>query len=313
MMTKTLFWLQGGGCGGDTMALLGSEWPSLVDMLRLNNIEIIWHPSLSRETPSYYSELIEKIVSGEQALDILVVEGAVIRGPGGSGMYETLGNKPKKDTIAKLAAKAGYVIAAGTCASFGGIGADGIVEATGLQYHKETKGGFLGSDFKSGAGLSVINLPGCPCHCDAVTGSLTALASGADLPMNSYNSPLHWYGPLVHQGCMRNEYHEYRVEETDFGKRGCLFFHMGCRGPLTHGPCNKLVWNGYNSKTSAGVPCFGCTQPGFPQKTPFFQTENIAGIPRDLPEGVDRAHYLAYKGMAAAAAPKRLKDRDTEV
>jgi hydrogenase small subunit len=112
---------------------------------------------------------------------------------------------------------------------------------------------------------------------------------------------------------MRNEYHEYRIEEEDFGKRGCLFFHMGCRGPLTHSACNKVLWNGRNSKTTAGVPCFGCTQPDFPQKQPFFQTANIAGIPKELPQGVDRAHYLAYKGMAAAAAPKRLIDRETEV
>jgi hydrogenase small subunit len=62
-----------------------------------------------------------------------------------------------------------------------------------------------------------------------------------------------------------------------------------------------------------GVPCFGCTRPDFPQPYPFFQTRNIEGIPLELPDGVDRAHYLAYKGMAAAAAPQRLKDRKTLV
>jgi uptake hydrogenase small subunit len=59
------------------------------------------------------------------------------------------------------------------------------------------------------------------------------------------------------------------------------------------------------------VPCVGCTRPDFPQEQPFFETANIAGIPLDLPEGVDRAHYLAYKGMAAAAAPDRLRSRGT--
>jgi hydrogenase small subunit len=146
-----------------------------------------------------------------------------------------------------------------------------------------------------------------------ITGALSMIASGTPLPLNNRNAPQDWYGLLVHQGCIRNEYHEYRVEENDFGQRGCLFFHMGCRGPLTRGPCNKLQWNGQRSKTSVGVPCSGCTRPDFPQSNPFFQTRNIAGVPLELPEGVDRAHYLAYKGMAAAAAPERLKSRKTRV
>jgi hydrogenase small subunit len=103
------------------------------------------------------------------------------------------------------------------------------------------------------------------------------------------------------------------VEEDDFGEKGCMFFHMGCRGPLTYGPCNRLLWNQRNCKTRAGVPCLGCTAPDFPQPFPFFETRNIEGIPLDLPPGVSRAHYLAYKSLAAAAAPDRLKERETGV
>ena len=103
------------------------------------------------------------------------------------------------------------------------------------------------------------------------------------------------------------------MEDADFGKRGCLFFHLGCRGPLTHGPCNKLLWSRRSSKTRVGVPCVGCTRPDFPPPHPFFRTRNIAGIPLDLPEGVDRAHYMAYKGMAAAAAPERLRERKSRI
>lgn len=312
-MSFTLFWLQGGGCGGDSMALLGMDSPNICELMELNDIEVLWHPSFSNQSPLESGRLIEAILSGDQPLDIFCFEGAAIRGPGGTGMYDTYRGRPKKDLIAGLARRSRFVVAVGTCASYGGIGANGHIEATGLQFHKHTKGGFLGAEFTASSGLPVINLPGCPCHCQAVAGTLTALVSGWSLPMNEYNSPLQFYGLLVHQGCLRNEYHEYRVEEDDFGKRGCLFFHMGCRGPLTFGPCNKLLWNGRSSKTSAGVPCFGCTQPDFPQPYPFFHTRNIKGIPIELPQGVDRAHYLAYKGMAAAAAPERLKERKTQV
>jgi hydrogenase small subunit len=312
-MSRTLYWLQGGGCGGDTMSLLNLESPGLIETLGLLDIEILWHPSLSRDSAAAHRKLREDLASGAKPLDFLVVEGAVIRGPGGTGMFDTLERKPKKEIVAALAGQARFVLAAGTCASFGGISGAGEIEATGLQFLRDRKGGFLGSGFTSRGGLPVINLPGCPCHCEALAGTIAALASGEALELDEWNSPLDWYGIQVHQGCMRNEYHEYRVEDGDFGQRGCLFFHLGCQGPLTHGPCNKLLWGRRSSKTRIGVPCAGCTRPDFPQPYPFFRTRNIAGIPLDLPEGVDRAHYMAYKGMAAAAAPQRLIDRKTRV
>jgi hydrogenase small subunit len=92
-----------------------------------------------------------------------------------------------------------------------------------------------------------------------------------------------------------------------------MFFHLGCKGPTTNSSCNKYLWNEVNSKTRAGVPCFGCARPDFPQDYPFFKTPNIVKTPLELPKGVDRAHYLAYKDMAAAAAPKRLKNRTQKV
>lgn len=312
-MASSLFWLQCGGCGGDSMSLLNAESPDLSEFFQLFDIDLLWHPSLSNASPSKHARLVEEICSGNRELDFLCVEGSIIRGPGGTGMYDTLCGRPKKDLLSELAGLAKTVLAVGTCASFGGIGADGEVEATGLQFHKGAKGGFLGEQFKTGSGLPVINLPGCPCHCDAVTGLIAAVLSDIDVPLNDFNMPLEYYGMTVHQGCTRNEYHEYRVEEHNFGERGCLFFHLGCHGPLVYGPCNKLLWNGRSSKTRVGVPCFGCTRPDFPQAYPFFQTRNIEGIPLELPDGVDRAHYLAYKGMAAAAAPHRLKTRKTWV
>jgi NiFe hydrogenase small subunit HydA len=313
MMMKTLYWLQCSACGGDTMSLLDIESPDLVELLGMLDIEVLWHPSLSAGSAKVHDELLRAIIEGEQPLTFLCVEGAVIRGPSGTGMYDTFLGRPKKDLVSALARRARYVIACGTCASFGGVGADGEIEATGLQYLHDVSGGFLGSSFRSGAGLPVINLPGCPCHGDVIASVLTSACMDRPIPFNEYGSPLDWYGVLVHQGCVRNEYHEYRIEERDFGERGCLFFYRGCRGPLAHGACNKVLWNRRSSKTRVGVPCLGCTEPDFPRPNPFFSTPAIVDVPIDLPNGVDRAHYLAYKSMAAAAAPDRLKKRLTRV
>ncbi|MCC6133310.1 MAG: NADH:ubiquinone oxidoreductase [Acidobacteria bacterium] len=312
-MAHTLYWLQAGGCGGDTWSLLQADSPTFLDTLGVLDVEVLWHPSLSSQTPSAHRRVLDSLMSGARTLDILCVEGAVIRGPGGTGMFDTFERRPKKEIIGTLARRARWVLAVGTCASFGGVAGHPEVEATGLQWSRETRGGFLGEDFRAKSGLPVINLPGCPSHPEVILGTFSALVEGAPLALSSLDSPLDYYGVLIHSGCSRNEYHEYRVEDSDFGDKGCLFFHLGCRGPLTHGPCNKLLWSRRNSKTRAGIPCFGCTMPDFPRKQPFFETRNIAGIPIDLPEGVDRAHYLAYKGMAAAAAPLRLKNRETKI
>ncbi len=312
-MAFKLYWLQCGGCGGDTWSFFNGESPNIIELFGSFDIELLWHPSISASGASEQKKINADLISGARELDILCIEGSVLRGPGGTGKYDEFQGKPKKDLVASLAKRARYILAIGTCASFGGFGANTEIEATGLQFLKLDKGGFLGKDFRSASGLPVVNLPGCPCHCDIVTGTLSALVAGTPLELGEYNTPNEWYGMMVHQGCTRNEYHEYRVEDRKFGEKGCMFFHLGCHGPLVHGPCNKLLWNRRSSKTRVGVPCFGCTRPDFPQQYPFFETRNIEGIPIELPEGISRAHYMAYKGMAAAAAPERLTTRKTGI
>ena len=309
----TIYWLQGGGCGGDTYSLLSSDFPDVNVLFNSLDLELLWHPSFSNSPHTSHNQLLEDILSDKISLDIFILEGSVICGPAGTGMFDTKDGRAKKELCHALAHKARYVVAVGTCAAFGGFGVDHAIEATGLQFLRRKKGGFLGKDFTATSGLPVINLAGCPCHHDVISGTLMALVGNTELELDRYQRPLEWFGTMVHQGCTRNEYHEYRIEESDFGEMGCLFFHMGCAGPLVPGPCNKLLWNGHSSKPRAGVPCFGCTDPDFPRLTAFFHTPNIEGIPMELPRGVNRAHYMVYKGMAAEAAPERLKKRSSKV
>ncbi len=295
------------------MALLNAESPDIIEARNGLGLDMLYHPSFSARSSRDCAATIADIEANRITLDVLCIEGAVILGPENTGLYETIDGTPKKDIIRLLAHKARYVFAIGTCASFGGVSRACGIGAVGLQFTASEPGGFLGKDFTTQIGLPVINLPGCPVHPSVFFGTASAFLSGYHLTLNNYQAPLEYFSMLVHQGCTRNEYHEFQVEEQDFGDVGCLFFHMGCHGPLAHGPCNKFLWNNRNSKTRNGVPCFGCTEPGFPQDEPFFSTPNIVGLPLNLPDGVDRPYYLAYKGMAAAAAPARLKDRKTQV
>ncbi len=308
-----IYWLQSGGCSGDSMSMLNHETNNLYDFFENLGIEVLWHPSLSTISHTEHKNLIENIKNETLTLDILCVEGNVVLGPDGTGMFDTFGGKPKKDLIRDLALKAKFVVAVGTCASFGGIGSYDEIEGKGLQSHHRDKGGFLGEDFISKGGIPVINLPGCPIQPKSLEALLFKVVNNQEIKFNKSNSLDDIYSYTVHQGCTRNEYHEYKVEENQFGEKGCMFFHLGCKGPTTQAACNKYLWNDVNSKTRAGVPCFGCTRPDFPQQSPFFETQNIVGTPYELPKGVDRAHYLAYKDMAAAAAPDRLKNREQKV
>lgn len=305
--------MQSGGCGGDTMALLNADSPDVVEAMESLDFDLFWHPTFSDLSYTDHARLLNDLINGKKTLDILCLEGAVIQGPDNTGLFETFDGMPKKDIIRRLASRAKYVFAVGTCAAFGGVTRACEVDGVGLQFSGKEPGGFLGKDFTTSIGLPVINLPGCPVHPTVLIGTISAFSGGTHLELNKYNAPLEYYSMLVHQGCTRNEYHEFQIEETDFGQTGCLFFHLGCHGPLAHGPCNKFLWNNRNCKTRNGSPCFGCTEPDFPQESPFFETPNIVGLPINLPDGVDRPYYLAYKGMAAAAAPERLKQRKTKV
>ncbi len=311
----TIFWMQSGACSGDSMSFLNAEDPEVNELLGNYDVELLYHPSLSSHPAFRTAEIISEIRTGKQELTILIVEGAILNGPGGSGYFDTFHGEPKRDIIRDLANHARFVIAVGTCSTFGGIPASGVNpgEATGLQFTKGKPGGLLDKNWKTGSGFPVINLSGCPVHPSTITEILTTLLLSIPLELDGYNRPADYYKSTVHQGCTRNEYHEFDVEEMIFGENGCLFYYLGCQGPYTMGSCNQTLWNRKSSKTRAGVPCFGCTSPDFPGDFALFETEKLGSVPVNLPLGVNRPSYMAYKGLSSAATPQRLLDRDNYV
>src|SRR5262245_40839344 len=165
----TLLWMECGACSGESMAILGAEGPGregddLPDFLESCHVQLLWHPSLSLESPREVERLIGRIVSGEQELTLLCVEGSIIHGPDGTGMFDTFCGRPKRDIIADLCDRADFVLAMGTCAAFGGIPAapPNPTESSGLQFSNDRPGGLLGPHWRSRAGYPVLNLSGCP-------------------------------------------------------------------------------------------------------------------------------------------------------
>jgi hydrogenase small subunit len=311
----TLYWMQTGACGGETLAILGAQSPSFEMLVSDFGIELLWHPSLSHVSPRRHEEIRREIVAGSIPLDILCVEGSIVTAPRGTGLYDSHHGRARMEIVRELAEQAGVVVAMGTCAAFGGVPASGPnpSDSIGLQFLHDAPGGLFPPDWRSRRGMPVVNVSGCPTHPHTMTQTLAALAGGSPLELDALNRPKAFFNTLVHQGCTRNEYHEYDVEDGALGGRACMFFNLGCQGPMTQAVCNDDLWNGVGSKTRAGVPCFGCTAPNFPREGDLFATDKIGDVPHRLPAGVERARYMAYKNLARAAAPERVKNKTMDV
>ncbi len=78
----SLYLLQCGGCGGGAMSFLNSDSPDLIELFDTLGIQLLRHPSLSTLSPIAHDNPPERLIQWEQALNILVVEGAITRGPG---------------------------------------------------------------------------------------------------------------------------------------------------------------------------------------------------------------------------------------
>ncbi len=314
----TMLWLQSGGCGGCTLSLIGAEGPDLLTAFEAANIEVLWHPSLSELTGSGVIDLLELICSGEQHLDILCLEGAVMRGPNGTGRFHMMSgtDRPVMSWLQDLAHKANYVVAVGSCAAFGGITAAGAnqVEACGLSYDNTEPGGLLGADFRAAAGLPVINVSGCPIHPDWLTEALHQIASGrfGQDDIDEWERPLAYTVHLVHHGCARNEFYEFKASAEKLCDLGCMMENLGCKGTQARADCNIRAWNGSGSCIDGGYPCINCTGPGFEEPGhAFTETPKVSGIPIGLPADMPKAWFVALASLSKAATPARLKQNAT--
>jgi len=313
-MTFNVLWLQSGGCGGCTMSLLCADTPDLPGLLRDNGINLLGHPALSLKGGEDHIGLLQDCVHGRVRLDALCVEGAMLRGPHGSGRFHLLAGTEVAmiDWVRQLAAVARHVVAIGACAAWGGITASGFnpTEACGLQYEDALKGGLLGAGFRAHGGLPVINIAGCPTHPGWVTDSLMALAAGllTEADLDSLGRPRFYADQLVHHGCTRNEYYEYKASAAKPSDLGCTMENMGCKGTQAHADCNTRLWNGYGSCTRGGYACISCTEPGFQHPGhPFHLTPKLAGIPIGLPTDMPKAWFVALASLSKSATPKRVK------
>jgi len=100
----TLIWLQGVTCNGNTHSFL--NLPYLPQLLQ--RFEVLYHPLLP------CTQSLEEIARCKRGCNVLVFEGAF------DPEMERAGTTLKQ-LVGHYAGEAGHIIAAGSCASFGGI------------------------------------------------------------------------------------------------------------------------------------------------------------------------------------------------
>jgi len=308
-----LLWLQAGSCGGCSMSALEHGAAGWFAELKNAGIRLLWHPSVSEETGAEVLEIIARIESGEEKLDIFCLEGSILRGPNGTGKFNRFSgsNRTLFELAASLAPLADYCVAIGTCAAYGGIpaGDPDPTDACGLQYDGDDVGGALGRDFSSRKNLPVINVSGCAPHPGWIMETLQALASG-DLSaqnLDPLGRPKFFAAHLAHHGCSRNEFYEFKASAKALSERGCLMEHLGCKATQAIGDCNQRAWNGGGTCTHAGFACISCTSPNFEAMRNHHVTPKIAGIPVGLPLDMPKAWFMTLAALSKSATPARVR------
>jgi hydrogenase small subunit len=280
-----VLWIsEGMSCDGDTVSITAAMQPSIEDVLLgfMPDIpKVILHNKvLAYETGKDFIAPFWQAARGELTPFVLVIEGSIPNEKiHDEGFWTSFGTREGSDQpktltewIDELAPRALVVMAAGTCAAYGGIHA-----MAGNPTGSMGLADYLGWGFRSRAGLPIVNVPGCPVQPDNFMETLLwvlRFASGRApmIPLDSNLRPTWLFGKTVHEGCDRAGYYEQADFAEDYNSPKCEV-RVGCWGPVVNCNVTKRGWmGGIGGCPNVGGICIACTMPGFPDKfMPFME------------------------------------------
>src|ERR1044072_7850644 len=208
-----ILWSTAGlGCDGETIALTGASQPSIEDIL-LGGIPGIpkvnlYNPFLAYENGDDFLRHFHQAAEGNALPFILVMEGSIpnkeIKSEGywaALGTHKVTGQPITTcEWIARLAPQAWATVAVGTCATYGGIHAM-AGNPTGCMGLAD----YLGWEFRSVAGIPILNIPGCPVQPENFMETLTWLLYQAGglapmIPLDNALRPQWIFSKTEHEG-----------------------------------------------------------------------------------------------------------------
>lgn len=246
-----LIWLEACGCSGNIISLLNGENPDIPYFLT-EMVNITFNNSIMGAEGE---RAFEKFLETLDTEFILVVEGAVTsRDNGFYNIVASYNGKPISgaEAVSLAAGKAKYILAVGTCASYGGPSA-----AKPNPSSSKSVPEFLRNQ-------QVIRIPGCPANPQWVISTVAHLISYGIPELDSEMRPLFLYEATIHTHCSRRSFFDKNIFAAKLGDKECMF-KLGCRGPITKANCAVRKWNGgVNWPVEDNTPCIGCTNKGFP-------------------------------------------------
>jgi hydrogenase small subunit len=255
-------WLEAMSCTGCSVSFLNTENPGPLEVVT-EVISLVYHGTVGAAQGEDCFKVLDTVT--EQSQFVLVVEGAI---PEKMPEACAIGERPLNTLLVPMLRKAKAVLAAGTCAAFGGVpAAEGnITGATSVQNFMKSQG--IPTEGR------LVNCPGCPVHPESLVGTIAYLASKGCPPLDpQLLAPKMFYSNSVHDECPRFHYWEKQEFAKQLGDPGCLF-ELGCLGPLSHTGCPRHQWNGgVNWCIRAGAPCIACTSQQFAslRSFPFYR------------------------------------------
>jgi hydrogenase small subunit len=256
--TTRVIWLQAQYCSGDSVSLLNSVEPGVVDLLT-KFISLAIHQTVGASQGDTFMNALEKARSSGDY--VLVIEGSI---PEMSGSC-VIGGQDIKDILRNVIPGAKMIIAAGTCACFGGIPA-----AEGNPTGAMSVMDFMKKNNMPTKG-KLINCSNCPVHPKALVSTIAYVAAkGYPEVHPELLTPKMFYGASTHDECPRYHYYTRQIFAKYLGdQEGCLF-KLGCLGPISYTECPNRQWNSsVNWCIRAAAPCIGCGAPSFSIKKDF--------------------------------------------
>src|ERR1051326_4418688 len=141
---------------------------------------------------------------------------------------------------------------------------------------------YLGWNWRSKAGLPIVNVPGCPVQPDNMMETVLYLlyqvaGMAPMIPLDDQLCPTWLFGKTVHEGCDRAGYYEQGDFAHEYGSPKCIV-KLGCWGPVVNCNVTKRGWmDGIGGCPNVGGICIACTMPGFPDKFMPFMDEPPGG------------------------------------
>ena len=291
---QSVIWMSAQECTGCIESLTRVHAPTVDDLL-LNLISLDYQEALQAAAGKQAHEALAQAVEANKGRYILVVDGSIATGL--DGAYSTINGRTNLEEVKHLAEHALAVVAIGTCACYGGVGAA-----------RPNPTGAVGID-EIITDRPVINVPGCPPIPEVMAGVLTSFLTFGALPeMDHLRRPKAFFAETIHDRCYRRPFYDQgkfaKTFDDEGARAGWCLYELGCKGPITRNACATIKWNeGFTFPIQSGHGCLGCSEPSFWDKESFY-TPLSAGRWGSAEKVGAAAAAGAAMGLVAAGASR---------